>query len=115
MTAKNRAPRNRTLVLSASDEAGLAAKPLHLAGPVACAEIENRTIHQDLFLALPWLPTAFVDLLFLDPPYNLRKRFQHVQFEPRSTMAYAAWIESWFVPLLRVLRPSASVYFCGDW
>lgn len=28
---------------------------------------------------------------------------------------YAAWMESWLRPLIRLLKPTASVYICGDW
>ena len=29
--------------------------------------------------------------------------------------AYAEWLESWFPKLMRTLKPTASVYICGDW
>ena len=110
-----RAPRNRTLTLSAHDVEQFASGPLRLSGPVLPHFILNRTIHQDLFAILDWLPEQFVDLLFLDPPYNLSKRFQGLKFQERPLENYAAWIESWFGPLQKVLKPTASVYFCGDW
>jgi len=115
MNAKNQAPRNRTLCLSSLDKDNLGARPLHVTGPVSCADIENRTINQDLFAVLDLLPSCFVDLLFLDPPYNLSKKFHELEFHRRSLDEYARWIESWFQTLLRTLKPTASVYFCGDW
>jgi site-specific DNA-methyltransferase (adenine-specific) len=65
--------------------------------------------------ALPHLPTACVDLLILDPPYNLTRRFGESAFNKKSADAYLAWVEGWFRPLLRLLKPTASVYFCADW
>jgi site-specific DNA-methyltransferase (adenine-specific) len=115
MTAKHRAPRNRTLCLSAADLRNLGTKPLHLTAPVTPAELDSRTVHGDLFTVLDWLPAGFVDLLFLDPPYNLSKKYHDLEFRQRTTDEYAGWIESWFGPLLRILKPTASVYFCGDW
>ncbi len=112
---KNRAPRNRTLTLSSEDIDLLKTLPLCLKGPVSPPSLLNRTIHQELFDILDWLPEQFVDLLFLDPPYNLSKDFQGLKFQERSLEDYGAWIESWFGPLLKVLKPTASVYFCGDW
>lgn len=75
----------------------------------------NRILNQDLFDALNHLPSGFVDLLILDPPYNLAKDFNGRNFRKESFEDYTAWMESWFMPLLRVLKPTASVYVCGDW
>jgi len=115
MNAKNRAPRNRTLSLSSLDKDNLGARPLRVTGALSCADIENRTINEDLFAVLDLLPARFVDLLFLDPPYNLSKKFHEFEFRQRSLDDYARWIESWFQSLLPTLKPTASVYFCGDW
>jgi site-specific DNA-methyltransferase (adenine-specific) len=112
---KPRAPRNRTLTLSSEDIELLKKRPLSLTGPVSVTSLLNRTINQDLFAVLDWLPEQFVDLLFLDPPYNLSKKFQGLKFQERSLDEYAAWIESWFGRLQKILKPTASVYFCGDW
>jgi site-specific DNA-methyltransferase (adenine-specific) len=109
------APRNRTLSLSRGDREELASRLLRLNGPAVAGQIENRTIHQDLFAVLDWLPAGFVDLLFLDPPYNLRKKFSNLEFRRLSLDEYRGWIESWFPRLVRLLKPTASVYFCGDW
>lgn len=112
---KIRAPRNRTLVLSASEEAFYRQRLLHLKSKVAPRDVEDKTINQDLFEALDYLPDSFVDLLFVDPPYNLTKNFNSNVFKERSTEEYESWLESWFTKLLRALRPTASVYLCGDW
>ena len=112
---KARAPRNRTITLSA-DEIALYEGPLvKLSAAVKPSDIENRTIVQDLFEVLDWLPIPFVDLLFIDPPYNLTKSFNDSTFRGRSTDEYLAWFESWFPELLKILKPTASVYICGDW
>jgi len=68
-----------------------------------------------LFEAIPQLPDRFVDLLILDPPYNLDKSFNGQSFEQCPPENYAAWIESWLAPLRRLLKPKASIYFCCDW
>ncbi|MEW5995157.1 MAG: DNA methyltransferase [Candidatus Zixiibacteriota bacterium] len=78
-------------------------------------DIVNSTINQDLFDILDWLPDSFVDLLFLDPPYNITKSFNGRTFRKRSAKDYMHWLDSWFPKLLRVLRPTATVYICADW
>jgi site-specific DNA-methyltransferase (adenine-specific) len=112
---KTRAPRNRTVTLSAEEIAFYQRNLLRLLGPVQPKEIENRTINQDLFEILDWLPASSVDLLFIDPPYNLTKSFNATKFRERSIDEYREWFESWFPKLLRILKPTASVYICGDW
>jgi site-specific DNA-methyltransferase (adenine-specific) len=112
---KSRAPRNRTLSLSAEEFAAYQQKLITLTHPVAPPAILNGTLQQDLFAVLGWLPASFVDLLFIDPPYNLTKSFGVSSFRERSIAAYQTWLESWLPALLRVLKPTASVYICGDW
>jgi site-specific DNA-methyltransferase (adenine-specific) len=114
-TEKIRAPRNRTITLTANEVAGYRRNLLTLSCRVAAWQIENRTIHQNLSDILKWLPLGFVDLLFLDPPYNLTKSFNQNKFHERSTEKYRSWLETWLPDLLRVLKPTASVYACSDW
>ena len=78
-------------------------------------ELGNRTINQDLFEVIPLLPADFIDLLFVDPPYNLDKSWGTASFKRRSVDDYALWIDSWLSRLIPMLKPTASVYICGDW
>ncbi|KGF73158.1 DNA methylase [Neosynechococcus sphagnicola sy1] len=110
-----KAPRNRTLSISATEINHYQPQLLPLTGAVAAEDLVNRLVHQSLFTLLGWLPEAFVDLLFLDPPYNLSKAFNNTHFHGRSTTEYQAWLESWLPSLLKTLKPTASVYICGDW
>jgi site-specific DNA-methyltransferase (adenine-specific) len=112
---KSRAPRNRTLTLSTEEMEFYQQQLVKLSGTVDVDAILNRTINQDLFEVLEWLPMGFVDLLFIDPPYNLTKTFGENVFKERSLSAYQTWLESWLPPLLKTLKPTASVYICGDW
>ncbi|MBW4516398.1 MAG: site-specific DNA-methyltransferase [Timaviella obliquedivisa GSE-PSE-MK23-08B] len=112
---KSRAPRNRTLTLSTEELEHYQQWLLKLNGAVEAEAVLNQTINQDLLEVLDKLPIAFVDLLFIDPPYNLTKTFGETEFKERSLLAYQKWLESWLPELLRTLKPTASVYICGDW
>lgn len=114
-TEHHPAPRNRTLTLTEAEKAQYGARLLQLRAPAALATILDRTLCQDVFTLLPWLPEGFVDLLIADPPYNLDKAFGEQQFSQRSQADYAAWLDSWLAPLRRTLKPTASLYVCGDW
>ncbi len=109
------APRNRTLSVSPEERVLFEKRLIRLGGPVRLSDIMDRTICQDLFEVLDWLPEKSVDLLFADPPYNLTKSFNGRVFSGGSIARYEAWLESWFPLLLKVLKPTGSLYICGDW
>ena len=113
--AKKRAPRNRTLTLTAQERAAFAAKLLRPERKLAVGEIENRVIHGDVYQVAPFLPERCVDLLILDPPYNLDKEFNGRKFSASGDDEYRAYLESWLVLLIPALKPTASLYLCGDW
>ena len=112
---KVRAPRNRTITLDGVDRAPLAASLVRLDNAATPSALVGRTICQDLFDTIPRLPSCFVDLMIVDPPYNLDKSFNGNTFRRQSDQGYAEWFDSWLAPLRRVLKRSASIYICCDW
>lgn len=114
-TQKIRAPRNRTITLSDTDISYLKKRLVKLDGAVSLKDIENKTVHQDIFEVVDYLPDNFVDLMFVDPPYNLNKKFNAVSFKEMDSEKYEEWIDSWVQKIVRLLKPTASVYICGDW
>jgi len=112
---KQRAPRNRTLTLNKDDFTNFKKRLLKINKRVSVNEIENATIHQDIFETLDYLPSGFVDLIFVDPPYNLTKTFNNTSFKEMNSDEYEQWLDSWVSKLIRLLKPNASVYICGDW
>ncbi len=107
--------RNKTITLSDNEIDIYSRRLLTPDGPVDRKQIQDRTICQDAFQCLRWLPEASVDLLIADPPYNLTKAFNTHTFNKRSGADYSDWLESWIKELVRVLKPEASMYICGDW
>ncbi len=79
------------------------------------SEVENSILCQDLFSAIPLLPAQFVDLLIIDPPYNLDKNFGAVSFKQQSVQEYSQYLDSFLSQIVRLLKPDATVYICGDW
>lgn len=112
---KQFAPKNRTITLSNDDIANFKKRLIKINKPVSLEKIENKTIHQDIFEALDYLPNSFVDLVFVDPPYNLNKTFNLTSFKEMESEKYEQWLDSWVSKLIRTLKPHASVYICGDW
>ncbi len=56
------------------------------------------------------LDSQSVDLVFADPPYNIRKA-EWDTFE--SQQQYVAWSLKWMEEAARVLKPSGTLYVCG--
>ncbi len=115
-SVKKRAPRNRTLTLSAADGKRLAGK-LRTPGnaKLSVPELTDSVFCGDFFRILPLLPDSFADLVVLDPPYNLAKDFNGLHFSEQDPDSYESWLDSWFAPMMRLLKPGASVYLCCDW
>ena len=112
---KKRAPRNRTLTCSEAEQAALAQDLLHLSAPATVQDVSGRVIHQDLQDAIQFLPDQFVDLLILDPPYNLTKNYNGHVFKAREAETYATWFSDLLNCLIPTLSPMASIYVCSDW
>ena len=109
------AHRNRTLQLTEADVQRLQPRLQQLPAPLPAAQLKDSLWNQTLESALPHLPAAFADVLFLDPPYNQPKQFGSLSFAAQSAEAYEAYVLGWLRPLLRCLKPEGSVYLCGDW
>lgn len=115
MAEKERSKLNKTIVLSKKEIEHLSLKLRRVDSPIKVGETQNVTINQDMMEAIKYLPEGFVDLLFIDPPYNLTKDFNGNAFKQMSVASYTEWLESWFSKLIKVLKPNASIYICGDW
>jgi site-specific DNA-methyltransferase (adenine-specific) len=112
---KTRAPRNRTLSCTCDELSVLDTKLLRLSAPVDAEFLTDRIINQDFAGTLHFLPAAFVDLLILDPPYNLTKNYNGHIFRSQDADQYTAWFDTVISSLIPLLRPMASVYVCSDW
>lgn len=114
-TSTSRAPRNRTLCLTAEDTKRLREQLLVLDKPATLDACLGKTVLGDAMLMLPLLPRNSVDLLVVDPPYNLTKDFNGTAFKKQSQEEYGAWLHSWLRLVVPILRPNASIYVCSEW
>lgn len=111
----SRAPRNRTLELFEGDVERLRGRLLAVERPVPIAELIGRTILGDSLAVLPLLPPQTVDLLIVDPPYNLPKVFNESTFKRQPIETYEEWLHGWASIVAPLLKPSASIYVCSEW
>lgn len=112
---KKRAPLNRTISINKDELKSLSEKLIRINKKSSLKEVKNKIINQDLFEVFDYLPANFIDLLIIDPPYNLSKKFNSNLFKSMESNRYEVWFESWFSRLMNLLKETASVYVCGDW
>ena len=107
--------RNKTIDLTLEEGKKYLDRCLRLTGPADLDRILDKTILGDTFSVLPLLPRKFVDLLIVDPPYNLDKDFHGNKFRRTDDERYGEYTESWLKAVLPLLKDHASVYVCSDW
>ncbi len=104
--------RNKTIDFSLSDGEKYLSK---------CVLSENYngetdfTVIGDVFTAINKVKDCSVDLLIVDPPYNLFKDFGGKSFKKLGKEEYALYTEKWINAVIPKLKPTASVYVCCDW
>ncbi len=109
------ASRNRTLTCSLDELDELAQTIVQIDHPVSLEDINRQLIHGDFFEVAPHLPTQFIDLLILDPPYNLNKNFNGTNFRKLDGDQYRVWFQRVIRLLVPMMKANATAYVCSDW
>lgn len=78
-------------------------------------KVINKTIHGDTFKVLPLLPEKSVDLMIVDPPYNLTKTFGTSTFMKKEANSYEEYTRQWIEASLPLLKDNGTIYVCCDW
>ncbi len=76
---------------------------------------ENSTVNGDTFEVLKKISDKTVDLLIVDPPYNLDKDFHGNGFKKMNSNKYAEYTRAWIEAVKDKLKDTASIYVCCDW
>ena len=111
MPAKN----NRSLNISPSEIEKYKRNFKEINSKVSHKELVNCIINQDVFTVLEFFPEKFIDLIFIDPPYNMSKSFNGNKFRKKSVDEYTMWFDNLISKLIPLLKETASVYVCSDW
>lgn len=112
---KQKALRNKTLCLSNEEENYYSERSLVLNKKVSPEYLKNKIIWQDSLKAMKFMPEESVDLMIVDPPYNLTKNYAGKTFKKRGFDDYCKWLDSWLKAANRLLKADAEVYICSDW
>lgn len=112
---KPRAKNNRTLTLTDAEIPSLRAELLSVEALAQGAACQDRVVHADVLAAIDLIPDEMADLIIVDPPYNLTKRFGTSVFTAKKEAEYEAYLRSWLSQVCRKLKPAGTLYLCGDW
>lgn len=77
--------------------------------------LRNKIINGDSFQILSQLAPHQVDLALIDPPYNLNKQYDGLNFKKMSDSEYQDYTNNWISLLKPLLKPNASIYVFADW
>ena len=110
-----KAERNKTIDISIEEGQDYLKRCLMITEQSSLDFIINKTICGDTFDVLEFLPHGFVDLLIVDPPYNLDKNFGVDKFKKMTDEDYYIYTEAWVKKILPLLKETASIYVCCDW
>ena len=110
-----KAPRNKTIQLTQKEISLLCKQAVKLVQKTDIDDVINRVIWQDAFKAMDNLPDACIDLMIVDPPYNLTKNFGQSTFKEMKDSEYSKWLDKWLKKTVRLLKDDASIYICSDW
>ena len=110
-----KATRNKTIDLSVEEGQKYLNRCITLEQSAPLSSVLDKTILGDTFNTIPYLPKNFVDLLIVDPPYNLDKNFNGKQFKQLNDTDYEEYTKQWIQKVIPLLKDTASVYVCCDW
>ncbi len=76
---------------------------------ILCHTPTNRIINGDAIKELQKFCSNSVDMIFVDPPYNLSKNYEGYE-DNLSKDKYFEWCNEWLLELIRVLKPGGSLF-----
>lgn len=69
----------------------------------------NKIIQGDCIDLLKTVPDASVDVVFADPPFNLKKKYKSYQ-DSLEFKEYIIWCKNWITEMVRVTKPTGSIF-----
>lgn len=115
LSNKQKSPRNKTIDISIEEGQHFLDKTITLKESLPIEDLTNKTILGDTFEALKNVPPESVDLIIVDPPYNLSKNYHGNKFNKKNNEAYQKYTNDWLDLVIPILKPNGTLYVCCDW
>ena len=71
--------------------------------------LTNQIHHGDCLKLFQNIPDDSVDMTFADPPFNLKKKYTTYQ-DSLEFQQYIKWCEQWITEMVRVTKPTGSIF-----
>lgn len=72
-------------------------------------KFENKIILGDCLEVMKDIPDNSVDMTFADPPFNLKKKYNHYE-DTKEKEEYLEWCNKWMNEMVRITKPSGSIF-----
>lgn len=69
----------------------------------------NKVIQGDCLEVMQNIPDNTVDITFADPPFNLKKKYNGYR-DNKEFNAYLDWCKQWIYEMVRITKPSGSIF-----
>jgi site-specific DNA-methyltransferase (adenine-specific) len=69
----------------------------------------NIILHGDCLRHLQSIPSDSIDMTFADPPFNLNKKYNSYR-DRKGLDAYLNWCEQWLNEMVRITKPTGSIF-----
>ncbi len=115
---KQKSLKNKTIDFTVEEGAQYLEKCINfdkLNGDLELTSIIDKTINGDTIEVMEKLPRKFVDLMIVDPPYNLSKNYHGNYFGKQNDDDYIKFTKQWIIKAIPLLKDNATIYVCCDW
>ncbi len=113
--SKKKSSRNKTIDFTLEQSAYYLQRCVQLKDMDDVFKDIDKVIIGDFFEAIKKIPDQSIDLLVVDPPYNLTKEYHGNHYAQTSSEKYREYTVAWLTALKNKLKPSGSIYVCCDW
>ncbi|MBQ3554019.1 MAG: site-specific DNA-methyltransferase [Clostridia bacterium] len=111
-----KAGRNKTIDLSIEEGRVYLERTLAPTVPQkTLSGVLDKTLCGDMLTLSHLLPEQSVDLMIVDPPYNLSKTFGRTAFHKKKEEEYETYTRTWLSAVAPLLKDTGSIYVCCDW
>jgi site-specific DNA-methyltransferase (adenine-specific) len=111
-----KSPRNKTIDTSVENGIEFLNKCVNIKEKQKdLSNVLNKTINGDAFNICRLLPEKSVDLIIVDPPYNITKSFNSSTFTKKKSDEYEKYTRNWLDVIKPLLKENGSIYVCSDW
>lgn len=69
----------------------------------------GKIIQGDAIDIMKQIPDDSIDMTFADPPFNLRKKYNHYE-DTKEVRDYLGWCNKWLYQMVRMTKPTGSIF-----